>query len=161
HDALLGEIAERLLEADAAERLARGERQLEGGTADVIHQDQQLVRIEARVLRTRAEEEVRMASEVLVERVARADEHPDRAPLAPARAAESLQCARDRAGIAVQDANIQCADVHPELQRRSGDDAIEAPRAELRLFVAPVRRQVATAVGRDARGLARIAVEQV
>jgi hypothetical protein len=113
------------------------------------------------VLRAGAEEEVRVAGEVLVEGIARAHEHPDRGALAAPGAAETLLGARDRARVRVQDAHVQGADVHAQLQRRGRNDAVEAARAELRFLVAPLGRQVAAAIGGNSRGLARIAVVDV
>ena len=144
-----------------AEHLVAGERQLERGAADVVEQDQRLVRLDARVLGRRALEEFRMAHQVLVQRIGTGHQHAQRRLLPATGAAEALPGGRDRAGIAVEHHHVEAADIHAQLQRRGADDAVDAAGAHRAFGLAALLRQVAAAVGADARRLARVVVEHV
>jgi hypothetical protein len=50
-DTLVAQIAQHLAEILGAEGLAVAKRQLEGGAAHMVHEDQELIRVDARVLR--------------------------------------------------------------------------------------------------------------
>jgi hypothetical protein len=65
----------------------------------------------------------------------------------------------DRPRIAVEDGDVERADVDAELERRGRDDAVELP-ARSGARSRALRRQIAAAIRRDARGLARIVIEQ-
>src|SRR5688572_29274245 len=99
-----------------------------------------------------------MANDVLVERLARRDEHAERRLLAPARATEPLPGRRDRTREAVEDRDVERADVDAEFECRGADDAIDATRAQAALGRATFGRQVAATVRADPRGLARVVV---
>ena len=75
HPLLFG-VGEHLDQVFSSECFVRSERQFEGGAANVVHQDQQLVRSNARVFRRRTGEEGRVANNVLVQRLAGGDEDP-------------------------------------------------------------------------------------
>jgi hypothetical protein len=64
------------LRIDRAEAIADPERQLEGRAADVVEQDQRLVRRDARVLGRGLGEEVRVPHHVLVQRLRAGHHHP-------------------------------------------------------------------------------------
>ena len=127
----------------------------------MVEQDQKLVRRDACLLRRRRLEELRMAHDVLVERLARRDQHAERRLLPPPRAAEPLPGCRDRSREAVEDRDVECADVDAEFERRGADHAIDAARAQAPFRRASFGRQVASAVRADPRGLARVVVEHV
>jgi hypothetical protein len=122
--ALLGEVSEQLEQVLLAELVADPKGQLEGGAAQVLHQDQQLIRVDACVLRRGADEKFRIAHDVLIERITRFDEHAEGRALAPPGAAEPLPGGGDGARIAVQQADIERADVDAEFEGIGGDDAI-------------------------------------
>ena len=161
HHALLFEIGQERAQVLAAEHLAVAERQLEGGAAHVVQQDQQLVRRDARVLGRGAEKELGIAHDELVERLARGHQHAERRAVATPGPAEPLPGGGDGARIAVQDAHVERPDVDAELQRRGRDDAVDVAGAQLLLGGAALGRQVAAAVGERPRRLAGVAVEDV
>ena len=128
------------------------ERRLERGGRDVAVEDARVRVVEDRRLDAPAEQRLRLAHEVLVERVLARDEHGE--PVAAAAgAAPLLAQAGDRAGEADRDHAVEQADVDPELERVRGGDAEQLARDEPPLDLAPLRRRVAGAVGREAAGL--------
>ena len=127
------------------------ERQLVGGGDQVLEVDLLGLVVEDRLLDRAVEELVRVAAEELVERVVAG--HVQReAGLAPARAAPHLAQARHRAGEGHADGGVEVADVDPELERVGGDDGEQVALGEPPLDLAPLRRRVARAVGRDPLG---------
>ena len=161
HEAALLEDAEHLLDVVPAELLRGGERQLERRALHVIDQDVQVVRIDQRVLGRRVEEVRRVADDELIERRAAGDEHRRRAAAAAAGAAGALPGGGDRARIAGHHADVERADVDPELQRVGRDDGAHAALAQSLLDLAPALRQVAAAIAADLIARARRAVEVV
>ena len=137
--------------AERAERLAALEGQLERRALQVLDQDLDVVRIDARLFDGRAEQERGLARQVLVERRARRDEDADALGAPPPGAAEALPRRRDRARVAGAHHGVELADVDPELERVRGDDAEDLAVAKAPLDVAPLLGEVAAAVGHDAR----------
>ena len=126
------------------------------GSSNAAHfrcwiEDLDVVRIDARLFDRRAEQELRLAREVLVERRARRDEHADALGAAPPGAAEALPRGRDRARVARAHDRVELADVDPELERVRRHDAEDLAFAQPPLDVAPLLGKVAAAVGHDAR----------
>ena len=137
----------RALERLVAERLAVGvvDRRLERGRRDVAVEHARVRVVEDRRLDAAAEQRLRLAHEVLVERVLRGDE--DGEPVAaPAGAAPLLAQARDRPGKADRDRAVEQADVDAELERVGRGDAEQLALDEPALDVAPLLRRVARAV---------------
>ena len=98
------------------------DRRLVGRRADVAGEDARVRVVEDRRLDAPAEQLLRLAHEVLVERVLGRDEH--REPVAaPAGAAPLLAQRRDRAREADRDHRVEQADVDPELERVGRRDA--------------------------------------
>ena len=79
-------------------------------------EDMEVIRVDQGVLVALAEEELRMAHEVLVERVVQADEEANRVLLAPPAPPRLLPGAGDAARVAGEYGGIQVADVHAQLQ---------------------------------------------
>ncbi len=145
----LAEEGEQVVRGAGSEPLAGLERQLERGGAEVGEQDVEVVRVEPRLLRPAAEQELRVVDDVLVHRRGRGDEHGDAHVAAPPRPAHLLPRRRDRARVAGQDRDVQPADVDAELERVGGDDAEDLAVAQAALDRAPLRGQVAAAVAAD------------
>ncbi len=85
-------VIERRQEApdiELAESLVVDDRQLERGTLEMVHEDERVVRIHARVLGRRAEEVLGVGDHELVQRRARRDEDRGR-PAAPPTGAPGL-----------------------------------------------------------------------
>ena len=128
------------LERLVAERRAVGvvDRRLERGRRDVAVEHARVRVVEDRRLDAPLEQRLRLAHEVLVERVLGRDE--DREPVpAPAGAAPLLAQARDRAREADGDRAVEQADVDAELERVGRGDAEELALDEPPLDVAPLR----------------------
>lgn len=127
----------------------------------MIQQDQELIGCNPRGLRGLPQEELRIADDVLIQRVGTGDQYAEGRAVAAARAAEALPGAGDGAGIARQQADIEASDIHTQLQRRGGNHAVDVAAAQGPLGLAPFVRQIAAPIGRDSRGLARIVVEHI
>ena len=108
----------RALERLVAERRAVGvvDRRLERGGAHVAVEHARVRVVEDRRLDPAAEQHLRLAHEVLVERVLARDEDRE-AVAAAAGAAPLLAQPRDRAREADRDRAVEQADVDPELER--------------------------------------------
>ena len=161
HDAHRLEVRQHLDQIFAAERFVGGERQLERGAPHVVHQDEQLVGRNPRMLGRRIDEELRIADDELVERIAGRDHYAERCTIASSRATETLPGAGDRARIAVQEAHVERADVDAELERVGRDHAVERAFAQLSFGLAALPGKITTAIRGDARRLSRIVVERV
>ena len=97
----------------------------------------------------RVEEVRRVADDELVERRAAADQHRRRAAAAAAGAAGALPGRGDRPGIAGHHADVERADVDPELERVGRDHRADAALAQPLLDLAAPLRQVAAAIAAD------------
>ena len=104
--------------------------------------------VEDRRLDAAVEQRLRLAHEVLVERILARDEHCEPVPAA-AGSAPLLAEARDRAGEAGRDHAVEEADVDPELECVGGGHAEELARGQPLLDLAPLARRVPGAVGRE------------
>ncbi|KAG1393855.1 hypothetical protein G6F59_014282 [Rhizopus arrhizus] len=102
-----------------------------------------------------------MPHHVLVQRLRAGHHHAQSGRLATAGAAEALPGGRHAAGVAVEDHHVPAANIHAQLQRRGADDAVDVAGAHRTLGLAAFGGQVATAIGADARRLARVVVEDV
>src|SRR5688500_18371319 len=89
--------------AELTGRLALAKRELESGALEVLHEDLDVVGIDARLFDGRAEQIRRIAREILIERSARRDQHRDAELAAPTGASEALPESRHRAGVARAD----------------------------------------------------------
>ena len=120
--------------------------------------------VEDRRLDAPAEQLLRLAHEVLVERVLGRDEHRE-AVAAPPGAAPLLAQRGDRSREADRDHRVEQADVDPELERVGRRDAEQVALGEAPLDLAPLLDGVAGAVGREPRVVAeplgREAVDQL
>ena len=111
-------------------------------------EDARVLVVEDRRLDSAAEQRLRLAHEVLVERVLARDQH--REPVAaPPGSAPLLAQARDRAGEADRDHAVEQADVDPELERVRRAHAEQLAREEPLLDLAPLRGRVAGPVRRE------------
>ena len=140
-----------VVRVDRPEGLAGLEGQLERRTARVLHEDLDVVGVDARLLDGRADEVAGLVCEVLVERGARGDEHGERERAAPARPAEALPGVRDGPRIAGADDRVEGADVDAELERAGRHDATDGAAAQAALDAPARLGQVAAAVRLDAR----------
>ncbi len=104
--------------------------------------------IEDRGLDPPAEQRVRLAHEVLVERVVGRDEHRQPVTLPP-RATPLLAQAGDRAREAHRDHAVEQADVDAELERVRRGHAEQLAGGEPPLDVAPLRGRVPGAIRRE------------
>ena len=148
---MLGRTAEGLGAENLRVRLV--DRSLEGGCRDVPVEDPAVLVIEDRRFDAAAEQGLGLAHEVLVERVLACDEDGEALPPA-AGPAPLLAEARNGAGEADRDHRVEGADVDPELERVRRADAEELAREEPLLDLAPLRRRVAGAIGREGGGIA-------
>ncbi len=148
----------RALERGVAESRAVGvvERRLVGGGEDVAVEHSMVRVVEDRRLDLPAEQRLRLAHEVLVERVLARDENREPVPAA-AGASPLLAQARDRPGEADRDRAVEQADVDAELERIRRRHAEQLPLDEPPLDLASLLRGVARAIGSEpARLLARL-----
>ena len=161
HEAFLGEHGEDLLHVDRAERVRRGERQLERGALHVVEQNVQVVRIDERVLGRRAEEILGIAHDELIDGRAGGDEHGRRSTGTAARAPRALPGRGDRARIAGHHGHVERADVDAELERVGRHDAAHVPAAQPALDLAASERQIAAAIPANHVGRPRRARKRV
>src|SRR5512132_1565207 len=124
------------------------QRRLESRRPYVTVQHAVVLVVEDRGLDSPAEQRLRFAHEVLVERVLAGDERSEPVPTT-ARPAPLLTEARDGAGEADRDDRVEQADVDPELERVRRRDAEQLARGEPLLDLAALGRRVAGAVGRE------------
>ena len=139
----------------AHECLGGGEGQLEGRALEVVHEDERVLRVDARMLGRRPEEIVRMRGQVLVHGRAGGDEDGHRSAAPPARPARLLPHRGDRAGIAGEDGRVEVTDVDAELERARGHHPQHLARAQPLLDLPPAQRQVAAAVAANDARVAR------
>ena len=111
-------------------------------TTDVAVEHARVRVVEDRRLDPPAEQRLRLAHEVLVERVLARDEDGGPVP-APPGASPLLPQARDGAREADRDRAVEQPDVDPELERVRRRDAEQLALDEPTLDVAPLRRRVA------------------
>ena len=104
--------------------------------------------VEDRRLDAAAEERLRLAHEVLVERVLAGDEHGEPVAAAPG-PSPLLAQARDRAREADRDHAVEQPDVDAELERVRRGHAEQLALDEAPLDLAPLRGRVAGAVRRE------------
>ena len=116
----------------------------------VTPQDVDVVRVQQRVLVRLAQQLVRVAHVVLVERIPQGDQHRQRGILAAARAAGLLPQAGDGAGIAHQQRRVQPAHVDAQFQRGGGRDAQQPAAEQLALDAPALLRQITGPIGRHA-----------
>ena len=118
----------------------------------MVHEDERVVGIDARVLGRRAEEVVGMRDHELVERRAGRHEDRRRPAAAPPGAAGLLPERGDRARIAGEHGDVEVADVDAELERVGRDDAEHLARR-----AAPARPRGGASAGsrRDSRARCR------
>ena len=132
-------------------RVLGRERQLVRGRGEVGQVDLLGLVVEDRPLDRPLEELVGVAAEELVERVVARHVHRE-AGAAAAGAAPHLAQRRDRAGERHADRRVEVADVDAELERVGGHDRQQVALGQPPLDLAPLRRRVAGAVGRDPLG---------
>ena len=144
---MLGGPAERLGAEDLGVRVV--ERRLERGGGHVPVEHARVLVVEDRRLHAPSEQGLRLAHEVLVERVLARDEDGQAVPAA-AGAAPLLAQARHRAGEADGDDRVEHADVDSELERVRRADSEELAGEEALLDLAALRRGVPRAVRRQA-----------
>ena len=121
------------------------ERRLEGGRPDVAVEHARVRVVEDRRLDPPPEQRLRLAHEVLVERVLARDEDRQ-AVAAPPGAAPLLAEARHRAGEAGRDHAVEQPDVDAELERVGRGDSEQLAGGQPLLDLAPLCRRVAGAV---------------
>ncbi len=115
-------------------------RRLQVRSADV-----RVVQVDDRLLDAASQEAVRLAHEVLVERVLAGHQHGV-AVAGPAGPAPALAQAGDRAGEPGDQRDVQAADVDAQLERLRGHDGVELVGEQTAFDVAPLLRRVAGAV---------------
>jgi hypothetical protein len=126
----LGDEGEELVGGGRSEDLPRLERQLEGGAAQMRDQDVQVVRVEARLLGSTVEEEVRVVDDIAVDGRTRRDEDRDARLPAPTGPSDLLPGRRDRTRIAGEDRDVEPADIDAKLESVRCDDPEELAVAE-------------------------------
>jgi hypothetical protein len=141
-----GRALERLVAEDGA--IAVVERRLEGRRPHVAVEYAVVLVVEDRGLHPAAEQRLRLAHEVLVERILARYEHRQ-AMAAAAGAAPLLAKARDGAWEADRDDTVEQPDVDAQLEGVRGRDAEQLARGQLLLDLPTLRRRVARAVRRQ------------
>src|SRR5439155_10513421 len=141
---------ERTLAEDG--RVAVVERRFEGGGSHMAGEHARVLVIEDRGLDPPAEELLRLAHEVLVERVLGRDEHRQTV-VAPAGAAPLLTKRRDGARKPDGDDGVEQPDVDAEFERIRRRDAEQVALREAALDRAALRGGIARAVRREARSV--------
>src|SRR5207302_11279224 len=137
------------------EGLAVRQRQLEGRGLEVRAEDQQVVRVDQSLLRVSSKEILGMVDQVLIERAARRHVDGGRGTAAPAGAADLLPGAGDRSGIPAENGGIEVPDVDSQLEGVGANHAADRSVAKTVLDLAPLQRQVPTAVAADRPRLAQ------
>ncbi len=122
----------------------------------MVHEDERVVRIHARVLGRRPEEVLGVGHHELVQRRARRHQDGRRPAAATAGAAGLLPERRDPAGIASQHRDVQVADVDAELERVGRDDAEHLALAQALLDRPAPGGQVAAAIAAHDPAVARL-----
>ncbi len=116
------QIQQELFQWLAAELFSFFKRQLKSRAFDMVQKDEEIVGIDAAVLRRPREKIFGIFHDKLIQRIAPADENRQRMAGSPARAPRLLPGAGDRAGVACHDAGLQIADIDTKLQRIGADD---------------------------------------
>ena len=101
------------------EGLVGGEGQLERRALDVVHQDLEVVGVDAPLLHRGAEEVVGVLGDELVERGRVRHENRHRGPRAPPRPPRLLPHRRDRSGEAVEHARVEAAEIDKRVSLHS------------------------------------------
>ena len=118
--------------------------------------DVRVVQVDDRLLDAASQEAVRLAHEVLVQRVLAGHQHGVAVP-GPAGPAPPLTQARHRAWEPGDERDVEAADVDAQLERLRRHHGVELVREQPSLDVAPLLRRVAGAVGLHAVGRAAAA----
>ena len=155
------QVIQQLHQRLTTEALPLTERQFKSGATYMIQQNQQLIRRDEGVLGRGPEEKFGVAHNVLVQRQTGGDQYAQRRAIAPAGPPQTLPASGDGAGIAIEHADVQRADVHPQLQRRGGNYAIDTPFAQFAFGIPPLRWQIAAPVGKNPRRPAGIFVKHI
>jgi hypothetical protein len=133
-------------------RLLEG--QLGAGAQEMGPRDDRVVRVEDDLLETAPHELLRMGHEVLVERVRHADEHGQGRAVLPPDAPDPLPGGDYASGVPDEQAHVETADVHAQLEGARRDHSLQRAREQTALDLAALLGEVAGAVGAHARGVA-------
>ena len=147
--ALFFQVLQKLFQVFPAEFFSLFKGQLKSRTFDVMQQDEQIVRIDAAMLRREREKVIRIFHDKLVQRIAACDQDGKRSACAPARASGLLPGAGNRSRIARHDAGFQIADVNAQFQRVGADDTHYFTCAQAVFDFPPEVRQITAAVSGD------------
>ena len=146
----LGEEREQVVRGPRPEPLAGLERQLERRGPDVGEQDVEVVRVQPRLLRPPAEDELRVVDHVLVHGRRRGHQHGHAHVAAPPRAAHLLPGPGDGSRVAGEHRHVQAADVDAQLEGVRADDPQHLAVPQAALDRPSLRGQVAAPVAADA-----------
>ena len=143
-------------------------RQLEGGAAQMIGEDDEVVGVDERVFGRALEEIVGVFDDVLVEGAGAGNENRQRGLLAASGAARLLPGAGNRAGEAGDHAGLKLADVDAQFQRVRGHHRPHLARPQARFDGAAFGGEIAAAVAAEfvrvatgvAHGIAQIGEQQ-
>ena len=138
-----------LLGREGAKAFALGKGKFEHGAAQMIEQDEQVIRIDQGALGRLTEEIVGMMRQELVERIGGGDQNRQGGGSATARATGLLVDTGDRSGIPDQDGGTQAANVNPKFESVGGHDGAYAAIAEPLLDFASLGGQVSGTVAAD------------
>src|ERR1700722_14469131 len=121
----------------------------------MIDQNFQIIGLDESVLRRVAEEIVRMADHILIERRRGGDHHSTGAAIAASCAPGTLPSSGDRTGIASHHYYVEAAHVDAEFQRAARHHAANAAVTQAALDFAALVRQIAAAIAANRFLLAR------
>ena len=123
------------------DRLIQAQGDLGAGADEMLGDDHRIVRIDHRALESPAEKILRVVHEILVQGILLGDQGHQGFPVGPAHPSSPLPGGRHRPRVADQEANIQPADIDPQLQGAGGDHPQELARDQLGLDLPPLFRE--------------------
>src|SRR5262249_47016763 len=143
-------------DVELPEPLVVADRQLERSALEMVHQDERVVRVHARMLWRRAEEVLGMGDHELVQRRAGRHEERSRSAAAASGASGWLPERREAARMAGEHRDVEMTDVNAELERVGGDDAQYLALAQPLLDRPASGRQIAAAIATHDPAVARL-----
>ena len=134
---------------DTSKAITFLKRQFKHGTAQMLQQFQQMIRVDQRLLRRPAEKIFGMMREELVQRIRRRDQHRHSRCIAASRPTRLLARARDGARIPDENRRAQSADVDSQFERVRGDNRCNRTVAQALLDLAALNWEITGTIASD------------
>ena len=135
--------------------LTGGERQLERGRLQMIHQDFQIIRLNECMLGRAAEKVVRVIYDELIERQRRRYQNGAGRPRAAPCASCPLPGGRNGARVTGHHRDVERSDINAELQGMGGDHAANGSLAQTTFDLPAFQRQITSPVTANGVGRSR------